>query len=70
MASPGNQQCANCIGTLSFPMAVIRSSWWCSHTLPRWMKLLLAHEGQTDIGDARREYVISDTPGSSTGGKV
>ena len=67
MASPGNQQCANCIVTLSFPMAVIRSS---SDTLPRWMKLLLAHEGQTDIGDARREYVISDTPGSSIGGKV
>ena len=26
MASPGNQQCPNCIGTLSFLMAHIRSS--------------------------------------------
>jgi len=25
MASPGNQQCANCIGTLSFPMALTLS---------------------------------------------
>jgi len=24
MASPGNQQCANCIGTLSFPFAAER----------------------------------------------
>ena len=23
MASPGNQHCANCIGTLSFPIAYI-----------------------------------------------
>jgi len=25
MASPGNEQCANCIGTLSFPITVYES---------------------------------------------
>ena len=26
MASPGNQHCANCIGTLSFPTSILRLS--------------------------------------------
>ena len=30
MASPGNQQCANCIGTLSFPVFKSRL-WECSN---------------------------------------
>jgi len=27
MASPGNQHCANCIGTLSFPVAILFAEW-------------------------------------------
>ena len=28
MASPGNQHCVNCIGTLSFPMSVAVTRCW------------------------------------------
>ena len=32
MASPWNQHCVNCIGTLSFPIALslYYKAWWCS----------------------------------------
>ena len=38
MASPGNQHCANCIGTLSFPMVRRQSpsSIWMAETLKRF----------------------------------
>ena len=36
MASPGNQHCTNCIGTLSFPIAVASKVWHRSRLSTIW----------------------------------
>ena len=46
MASPGNQQCANCIDTLSFPMALTLSM-PVGHTTPACDFLLVFHSNHS-----------------------
>ena len=55
MAIPGNQHCAKCIGTLSFPMRCVRQN---STNLP----------DDTSLTDDARTLTVSSTTASQHGG--